>query len=88
MAETRDWLHNKSHAPEAAERWRWARVIVARCDDEIAASTGGKPAPGETYSRLVDQGAIVGVSRRHIRNSEALYYVDRMISEHFEDKTS
>ncbi|MEO0699902.1 MAG: hypothetical protein AAFY81_09345 [Pseudomonadota bacterium] len=77
------WLKEFSWQPETDERWRWATRIVEGCESEVQAAADSPEAmalqPNPTS--IVGSG---GVSKRTALRSEALYYVDRLIREHFE----
>lgn len=86
VAKTRQWLDDKNTAPEADKRWRWASIVVGRCEVKLEASLAAAPAKDEVGDELRKQGAVIsGVSRKQMLRSEALYYVDGMIRDHFEE---
>lgn len=76
-----DKLAAKAPAPEAQERWQWALAIAERCGAELDAaadSRGAREWPGEASH--------TGVTKRQLLKSEACYFVDRLIREHYEAK--
>ncbi|MEP0189321.1 MAG: hypothetical protein ABJP70_03420 [Erythrobacter sp.] len=86
VANTQRWLDDKNAAPDADKRWRWASIVVGRCEAKLEASLAAAPAKDEVGDELRKQGAIInGVSRKQMLRSEALYYVDSMIRDHFEN---
>lgn len=84
VAGTRQWLEDKSGVPDDKERWRWAQVIVGRCEEKVAASVATPASDDEMSSVIRREGGISSISRYDLRRSEALYYVDGMIRAHFE----
>lgn len=80
---TKAWLKEFDWRPESDERWRWATRIVEECESEVEAAADSPEAlalqPNPTS--IVGSG---GVSKRAALRSEALYFVDRLIREHFE----
>ena len=71
-------------APEPApqQRWDWALQIADRCEAQINAAADSKEAV--TLYAEVSHGTI---TRRQVLRSEALYFVDRLIREHFEARS-
>ena len=82
---THQWLADRTITPEAEERWRWAGVVVARCEKELAASVPSKSSQDDVLSNLRREGAPISFSRQDLIRAEALYYVDGMIRAHFEN---
>ncbi|MEM6857169.1 MAG: hypothetical protein AAF559_04785 [Pseudomonadota bacterium] len=68
--------------PEESERWRWVMKVVDECDAEIKAAADSK----EAIHMPNDVGHGGGVSKHAALRSEAAYYVDRLIRDHFEKK--
>ncbi|MEL6738470.1 MAG: hypothetical protein AAFO28_06050 [Pseudomonadota bacterium] len=66
--------------PETDERWRWAMKVVDGCDAEIRRAANSK----EAIHMPNDVGHGGGVSKHAALRSEAAYYVDRLIRDHFE----
>ncbi|MEM9309921.1 MAG: hypothetical protein AAGA34_00620 [Pseudomonadota bacterium] len=84
---TRQWLTAHDWAPESRQRWSWATQIVDECREEVRASTKGFYDEGGTANRLVERGAVMAISAADMRRSEALYFVDRLIQDHFEPQS-
>jgi hypothetical protein len=66
-------------APNADERWGWALAIADACTAELNAAADSPEAV-----RLYDALAHGGIAKRDLLRSEALYFVDRLIREHYE----
>lgn len=72
-------LANKRPEPDAKERWEWALKTVDGCQPEITAaarSDGAVPVVGEGSGQNISKGSAL--------RTEAIYYVDRLLREHFE----
>jgi hypothetical protein len=67
--------------PLDGERWEWALGIADRCEAQINAAADSKEAVA-LYAE-VSHGTI---TKRQALRSEALYFVDRLIREHYEAK--
>ncbi len=65
--------------PEEVERWDWALKIVGKCQSQIDAAADTK---GARYWHSEVGGTFI--TARQMLRSEALYYVDRLVREHFE----
>ncbi|MEQ5788084.1 hypothetical protein J3454_09285 [Erythrobacter sp. NFXS35] len=65
--------------PLADERWDWALKITDRCKAELDAAADSREAV-ELYAE-VSHGTI---TKRQALRSEALYFADRVIREHYE----
>ncbi|MCA0903405.1 hypothetical protein [Qipengyuania aquimaris] len=65
--------------PEEEERWRWAVKAVDGCKEEIEAAARSAPYDGSIASLPG-----VNISRADHLRTEAIYYVDRRIAEHFQ----
>ncbi|MEO1731057.1 MAG: hypothetical protein AAFR64_09980 [Pseudomonadota bacterium] len=78
---TGDLLMDTPEGPAKDERWRLAMKIVDACDTEIESAANSKEA--QPMPSDVSHG---GVSRHAALRSEAGYFVDRLIREHFEPK--
>ena len=74
-----DKLAAKAPAPEADERWQWALAIAGACEAEINAAADSAEAV-----RLYDEVSHGSITKRQALRSEALYFVDRLIREHYE----
>jgi hypothetical protein len=70
---------SKASAPNAEERWSWALAITERCETQINAAADSREAV--VWASDVIEG---GISPRQMLRSEALYFVDRLIREHYE----
>lgn len=68
-------------APLADERWNWALAIADACEAQLNAAADSKEAV--TLYAEVAHGTI---TKRQLLRSEALYFVDRLIREHYEAK--
>lgn len=68
-------------APNADERWGWALAIADACEAQLNAAADSKEAVA-LYAE-VSHGSI---TKRQALRSEALYFVDRLIREHYEAK--
>ena len=68
-------------APDADGRWGWAIAIADACTAELNAAADSREAV-----RLFDTIAHSGIAKRDLLRSEALYFVDRLIREHYEAK--
>jgi hypothetical protein len=68
-------------APNADERWGWALTIADRCEAELNAAADSPEAV-----RLYDEVSHGSITKRQALRSEALYFVDRLIREHYEAK--
>jgi len=66
-------------APNAQERWSWALQIADRCEVQINAAADSKEAV--TLYAEVSHG---NITKRQALRSEALYFADRLIREHYE----
>lgn len=65
--------------PLADERWDWALGVAHRCEAELNAAADSREAVA-LYAE-VSHGTI---TKRQALRSEALYFVDRVIREHYE----
>lgn len=72
-------LAENSPEPFAEKRWGWALTVAAKCEAEINAAADSKEA---VY--LSGDNVLVGIGKRELLRSEALYFVDRLIREHYE----
>lgn len=68
-------------APNGDERWQWALAIAGACEAQIDAAADSP----ETV-RLYDEVSHGNITKRQALRSEALYFVDRLIREHYEAK--
>ena len=68
-------------APNGDERWQWALAIAGACEAQIDAAADSPEAV-----RLYDEMSHGNITKRQALNSEALYFVDRLIREHYEAK--
>ena len=68
--------------PTKETRWNWALTIADGCKDEINAAADSKEAVVVRYPDT----SFGGITKRHMLRSEALYFVDGMIRDHFESK--
>jgi len=68
-------------APTADERWQWALAIAEACEAEINAAADSPEAV-----RLYAEVSHGSITQRQALRSEALYFVDRLIREHYEAK--
>lgn len=66
-------------APNVDERWGWALQIADRCEVQINAAADSEEAV--TLCAEVSHG---NITKRQALRSEALYFVDRLIREHYE----
>ena len=74
-------LATNAPAPNADERWGWALMIADGCEGQINAAADSREAVVLTSD--VIEG---GITPRQMLRSEALYFVDRLIREHYEAK--
>ena len=72
-------LAARAPAPQADERWGWALLIADRCEAELNAAADSPEAV-----RLYAEVAHGTVTKRQALRSEALYFVDRLIRQHYE----
>ena len=72
-------LADNPPAPLGGERWDWALKIADRCEAELDAAADSREAVA-LYAE-VSHGTI---TKRQALRSEALYFVDRLIREHYE----
>ena len=68
-------------APNGDERWQWALAIAGACDAELNAAADSPEAV-----RLYSEVSHTSISKREMLRSEALYFADRLIREHYEAK--
>jgi len=69
-------------APNADERWGWALQVAGRCEAQLNATADSKEAVA-LYNELPHS----NISKREMLRSEALYFVDRLIREHYEARS-
>ncbi|MCL9998989.1 MAG: hypothetical protein NBV68_06380 [Erythrobacter sp.] len=81
LAGVAERLAAEAPAPIAEERWRWALAVADRCDAELNAAADSPEA-----ARLYDEVSHGSITKRQALRSEALYFVDRLIREHYEAK--
>ncbi len=84
VLKTAEWLKEYDWRPTQDERWRWTTRIVERCDAEVKASVLPTSDPQSPARRLSNQTPSTTLTNSQLRRSEALYYVDGMIRDHFE----
>ena len=72
-------LGDNPPAPLDGERWDWALQIADMCETELNAAADSPEAV--TLYAEVSHGTI---TKRQALRSEALYFVDRLIREHYE----
>lgn len=72
-------LAAEAPAPAADERWGWAILIADRCTPQINAAADSREAV--VWTSDVIEG---GITPRQMLRTEALYFLDRMIREHYE----
>ena len=72
-------LADNPPAPLDGERWDWALKIANRCEAELDTAADSREAVA-LYAE-VSHGTI---TKRQALRSEALYFVDRLIREHYE----
>jgi hypothetical protein len=65
--------------PLDGERWEWALTIADKCEGELNAAADSKEAIA--LFAEVSHGTI---TKRQALRSEALYFVDRLIRQHYE----
>lgn len=84
-AKTEAWVSEYDWKPETEERWRWAAAIVAHCDAGIVTVVREGPLGGfaKVGHRDVFNG-VHNVTAEQLLRSEALYFVDRRLRDHFE----
>ena len=66
-------------APAAEERWGWAIMIADKCMAQINAAADSPQAV-----RLYGEVSHGTITPRQMLRTEALYFLDRMIREHYE----
>lgn len=76
-----DKLAANDPAPNADERWQWALAIAEACEAELNAAADSPEAV-----RLYEEVSHGSITKRQALRSEALYFVDRLIREHYEAK--
>ena len=76
-----DKLAANAPAPNADERWQWALAIAGACEVQIDAAADSPEAV-----RLYEEVSHGSITKRQALRSEALYFVDRLIREHYEAK--
>ena len=76
-----DKLAASAPAPNADERWQWALAIAGACEVQIDAAADSPEAV-----RLYEEVSHGSITKRQALRSEALYFVDRLIREHYEAK--
>ncbi len=76
-----DKLAANAPAPNAEERWGWAVQIADRCEAQLDAAAESPEAV-----RLYAEVAHGTITKRQALRSEALYFVDRLIREHYQAK--
>ena len=74
-----DKLAANAPAPNADERWQWALAIAEACEAELNAAADSPEAV-----RLYEEVSHGSITKRQALRSEALYFVDRLIREHYE----
>ena len=72
-------LGAEAPAPAADERWQWALAVADRCEAELNAAADSPEAV-----RLYEEVSHGSITKRQALRSEALYFVDRLIREHYE----
>lgn len=81
-AEVASMLAGIAPEPAPQQRWDLALQIADRCEAQINAAADSKEAV--TLYAEVSHGTI---TRRQLLRSEALYFVDRLIREHYEARS-
>lgn len=76
-----DKLAAKAPAPEAEERWQWALAIAEACEADLNAAADSREA-----REWPSEASHTGITQRQMLKSEACYFVDRLIREHYEAK--
>lgn len=76
-----DKIAARAPAPDAGKRWEWALAIAEACKAQINAAADSPEAV-----RLYDEVSHGSITKRQALRSEALYFVDRLIREHYEAK--
>ena len=87
VAKTQAWLSEFDWKPEAEERWRWATAIVGQCDAGIVSVAQEGPLGG--LAKVGQPNFFVGVGNvtpERLLRSEALYFVDHRLRDHFESQ--
>jgi hypothetical protein len=74
-------LSDNPPAPLDGERWEWALAIADKCEAELNGAADSKEA--ET---LYSDASHSGITKRQLLRSEALYFVDRLIRDHYESQ--
>mgnify|MGYP001804452410 CR=1 FL=1 len=82
-AGTQSFLAEFDWKPDESERWRWATRIVDGCSDKGNAAADSKQAVRVNGDLAHER----GITKRQMMRSESLYYVDRLIHQHFEKQS-
>ena len=68
-------------APKADERWQWALAIAEACEADLNAAADSREA-----REWPSEASHTSITKREMLKSEACYFVDRLIREHYEAK--